>query len=362
MERLKRNHGSLASLAFDPKESLGRQHDELGRCSYQEFKDPFQIDIERIRNGDFFPRLEDKTQAFFVNHYRNVKNRKSHTEEVVKIASHISSALGLNVSLAKAIAYGHDLGHVALGHLGEEIISKLTGEKFSHATMGVVVAQEMENGGKGLNLCYETLLGILEHSSGNGNARIPHLSTLEASVVLICDKIAATFSDLNDAIKIGCLNRKNIPWEILYFLGRNQRERVVNVVEALILESASRGMISLYFSQEAIYFQALKGWMYSNVYPDTRNVKNWKKEEESLYKVFEIFSQDPAFKEMDPIFLLSLLNDRDINQVILKKGIILKDKNSEFAHLALSLKDRNWGINIFSPNLSINNFKKVSTS
>ncbi len=362
MKNINHKLGALADLAFDPKETLGRRHSELGQCPYQEFKDPFQIDIERIRNGEFFPRLEDKTQAFFVNHYRNVKNRKSHTEEVVRISSYVASSLGLNVNLTKAIAYGHDLGHIALGHLGEEIVSRLTGEKFSHATMGVVVAQEMDNGGKGLNLCYETLLGILEHSSGNGNARIPHLSTLEASVVLICDKIAAVFSDLSDAIRIGCLKRDNIPWNLLDFLGRNQRERMINVIRALIAESASRRMISLYYSKEAVYFQVLKSWVYNNVYPDTRNVKNWHQEEEALYRTFEIFSQDPAFKEMDPIFLLTLLNDRDIAQVILKEGRILKDKNSEFARLALSLKDKNWRINIFSPNLSINNFKKVSIS
>ena len=351
MEKLQKSNGPLASIAFDSKETQGRRYFETEQSPYHEFKDPFQIDIERIRNGVFFPRLEDKTQAFFVNYHKNVKNRRTHTEEVVKIASYISSALGLNVSLTKAIALGHDLGHVALGHLGEEIISKLASQKISHATMGVIMAQELERDGKGLNLSHEVLEGILEHSSANGDCRIPDRSSAESSVVVIADKIAATFSDLSDALKIGYLKKENIPWEILWFLGKNQKERRANTVDALIRESASAGKICFCFSQEAVYFSALKKWMYANIYLDARNKESWRKEEKAFYQAFKIFCENPSFKEMDPIFLLIILSDGEINQIIAKQEMILYDKKCEFTRIALSLKHINWGVDVLCPNL-----------
>lgn len=89
--------------------------------------------------------------------------------------------------------------------------------------------------------------------------------TAEATLVMYCDKIAYTFSDLNDAMKIGFLDQHSLPKLIKYF-GKNQRERIANVSFNLILESSKEGKVSFSKSECAKNFEELKNWMYQNVY------------------------------------------------------------------------------------------------
>jgi len=108
--------GPLSKVAFDSEHSLGRRFDGDSDLVYK-FLDPFFLDREKIRLSKSYRRLADKTQVFPPDLHSNVRNRLIHTNDVVNLASILANVLGLNVYLAEAIAYGHDIGTLLLGIL-----------------------------------------------------------------------------------------------------------------------------------------------------------------------------------------------------------------------------------------------------
>ena len=160
-------------------------------------KDPFKEDFVRIIQSKAYRRLPYKTQVISLPDCVHVRTRAIHTNEVIGISSRIADRLGLNLSLCEAIAAGHDIGHTPYGHAGEEVLSKFGVKPFNHALNGVLIAQHIERNGMGLNLCHETLEGMLNHSRGAGKLAIVNSKPAEYSVVMFSDKIAYTFSDLN---------------------------------------------------------------------------------------------------------------------------------------------------------------------
>ena len=81
------------------------------------------------------------------------------------VSATIAENLGLNKSLCMAIAAGHDIGHAPYGHVGESMLSKLSGKPFRHEINSAVVAQHIERKGRGLNLTYEKV--VLGQNIGN---------------------------------------------------------------------------------------------------------------------------------------------------------------------------------------------------
>ena len=121
--------------------------------------DPFKGDCAKIINSKAFRRLSDKPQVFYHPLNPHIRNRLSHSMEVCALAEVISDYLGLNTNLCRAIALGHDIGHVPFGHDGERTIGEIYAserggivKKFDHAVWGVVVAQRIERKNKGLNI------------------------------------------------------------------------------------------------------------------------------------------------------------------------------------------------------------------
>ena len=62
---------------------------------------------------------------FFATTNDHVCTRIEHVNLVASISKTICRTLGLNVELAEAISFGHDLGHSPFGHSGEKIIEEL---------------------------------------------------------------------------------------------------------------------------------------------------------------------------------------------------------------------------------------------
>jgi dGTP triphosphohydrolase len=84
--------GALSHLAFNSSASLGRRFKDDEELSfYGSSHDPFQLDIEKIRLGKFYKRLFNKTQVFSSNINMNVRNRQTHTNEVVSIVSFLDN-------------------------------------------------------------------------------------------------------------------------------------------------------------------------------------------------------------------------------------------------------------------------------
>src|SRR5438045_4618177 len=119
-ESLVREHEErwLSPLAVRSYESRGRAHEEE-ECR---LRTPFQRDRDRIVHSKAFRRLRHKTQVFVDPAGDHFRTRLTHTLETTGIARGVARALRLNEDLVEAIGLGHDLGHPAFGHAGEEAL------------------------------------------------------------------------------------------------------------------------------------------------------------------------------------------------------------------------------------------------
>ena len=79
----------------------------------------FERDRDRIVHSTAFRRLAGKTQVV-VYPSDHQRTRLTHALEVAQVATSIARAAGVNVTLADAIALGHDCGHGPGGHASED--------------------------------------------------------------------------------------------------------------------------------------------------------------------------------------------------------------------------------------------------
>ena len=255
---------NLARLAFKSEDTFGRAlsiHDR--DFSLYDWMDPFNVDLIKIEYSKALRRLRGKTQVISGLRSIHIRDRLIHSMEVSAIATQIGHRLGLNVPLIQASALGHELGHVVFGHLGETFIAERLGEDFRHERFVIFVLEMIERDGNGLNLSYETLHAIRNHSRGSGRM-LKNGASLEDDVIMFSDKLSYIFSDYND-VKRTNLSGLIVPDELMK-LGNNQTERLYNCARALCLESLEKGLISFEESNEAKSFYIVRDFMYNEVY------------------------------------------------------------------------------------------------
>ena len=194
----------LSARAVLSQRTKGRERPE----EEDPIRTPFQRDRDRIIHCKSFRRLMHKTQVFLSPEGDHYRTRLTHTLEVAQIARTIARALRLNEDLTEAIALGHDLGHTPFGHAGERALNEICPGGYKHYLQSVRVVERLENGGRGLNLCWEVRDGIRCHTSGQEAA------TLEGRLVRFSDKIAYMNHDVDDAVRAGVLNEEDLPWEV----------------------------------------------------------------------------------------------------------------------------------------------------
>jgi len=163
-----------------PENLIRRQNEE--EFDIYPYRTEFGRDRDRILYSKAFRRLKGKTQVFLSSGSDHLRTRLTHTLEVSQIARTIINNLQMNEALTEAIALGHDLGHTPFGHVGERTLNqimnncdqmgvfqndmKLVDKGFKHNWQGLRVVCDLEKmyGNKGLNLTNFTLWGILNHS------------------------------------------------------------------------------------------------------------------------------------------------------------------------------------------------------
>lgn len=323
--------------AFLSKKTKGRKNINDDDLDYY-FMDPFLLDFIKISQSKALRRLMYKTQVFSDPLNAHTRTRRSHTDEVLTIATIISEIFGLNTYLCQAISLAHDIGHTPYGHMGEKFISQVTKRIFRHEKFAVIIAQQIERKGNGLNLNYETLMGVMMHSRGDkelttvGKNGLP----LEYDVVMYADKIAYITSDYSDYIN-RINSHKNIPDYILYF-GKNQREMVNKCIKALIAESVSKGYINWNETEEAKNFSLFKKWMYENIYyPNNTDLHL-----ASLEAVYDFLYKN--YNCCDPAILLALMTDREVhciaNQILQGKKEFIDCANLSFLEIIPYIKNK----------------------
>ena len=249
-----REFENLSEFATKARNSQGRKIQE----AESPIRTCFQRDRDRILHSKAFRRLKHKTQVFlspFDDHFRT---RLTHTLEVSQIARTLSRSLNLNEDLTEAIALGHDLGHTPFGHCGEGVLNELVKGGFNHNVQSVRVVEILEK----LNLCRETIDGILTHSWGYTP------KTPEAQVVQLADKIAYINHDIEDSIRAGIIAESDLPKDCIEYFSSNQSKRLNKMIMEIISNSIGKETIAM--SDEGWHYTTkLRQWMFENVYVDS---------------------------------------------------------------------------------------------
>src|SRR4051794_34716217 len=214
--------------ACDPERSRGRLVDEPPAKT----RSPFRRDCDRVIHSTAFRRLKHKTQVFVFHEGDHYRTRLTHSLEVAQIARALARQLGLDEDLTETLALAHDLGHPPFGHAGERALDACLADfgGFDHnaQTLRTVTATERRYPTfDGLNLCWETVEGIVKHNGpltdSDGKAigkyregGVPQViaeynsthdlalwshASGEAQVAAIADDIAYDTHDLDDGLR-----------------------------------------------------------------------------------------------------------------------------------------------------------------
>lgn len=242
---------TLSEFATKSRFSIGRKKQE-DECS---IRTDFQRDRDRIVHSKAFRRLKHKTQVFLSPFNDHFRTRLTHTLEVSQIGRTIARALDLNEDLVEAISLAHDLGHTPFGHCGEGVLNELMPGGFHHNLQSVRVVEVLEN----LNLCQETVDGILTHTWGF------QPKTPEGQVVQLADKIAYINHDIEDSIRAGIIAESDLPQDCIKYFSSIQKKRLNKMIEEIIDNSIGKSQISM--SEEGWHYTTkLREWMFENVY------------------------------------------------------------------------------------------------
>jgi dGTPase len=256
---------------------------------------PFQRDRDRIVHCKAFRRLKHKTQVFVAPEGDHYRTRLTHTLEVTGISRTVARALRLNEDLTEAIGLGHDVGHPPFGHIGEDVLDRSGRERFGrgfrHNEHSLRVVSVLE----GLNLTDPVRDGILRHSSGAGEP-----STLEGKIVRLVDRIAYINHDIDDALRAGVLEPKDLPVEELAILGPTGSARIDALVHDLVEHSEAAGDI---VQGELIgrAMLSLRSFMFERVYLGPRARAEHKKIERVLQGLFAYYCEHPEELPEDTI-------------------------------------------------------------
>ncbi|HCW05530.1 MAG TPA: deoxyguanosinetriphosphate triphosphohydrolase [Clostridium sp.] len=272
---------------------------KAGPRERQEEKDQvrtdYMVDRDRIIHSKSFRRLKHKTQVYIKTWGDHYRTRLTHTLEVAQIAKTIGRAIGLNEDLIEAIALGHDIGHVAFAHNGEEVLNDLLPNGFKHNVNSVRVLKKLEGSGRGLNLTPEVLDGILYHSGFSGKGKKAY--TLEGQVVKYSDKIAYVNHDIDDSIRAGLLRIEDLPISITNTLGESHSKRIDTLVKDCIyttLDNIEKGTLEVGLSSQVEKeLIALRNFMFENIYKGSILKVERDKAKFVLSQVFDYFYRNP---------------------------------------------------------------------
>lgn len=217
------------------------------------FRTCFERDRDRILHAAAFRRLAGKTQVF-VFPQDHQRTRLTHALEVAQVATAVSRALGLNVTLTEAIALGHDCGHGPGGHASEDALSQFVKNGFDHAVWGADVTLSS------LNLCTETLDGIRNHSWSR-----PAPATPEGEVVSWADRIAYVCHDFEDAVAASIVSPDQLPDEIRQICGTTRSSQLRTFIAAMIAASTTSDQIGM-TADTADTLALFRRFNYENIY------------------------------------------------------------------------------------------------
>jgi len=280
----------------------------------------FSVDSDRILHSLSYSRYIDKTQVFYLIKNDHITHRVLHVQLVSKIGRTIGRILGLNEDLIEAVSLGHDIGHAPFGHDGEKFLSNLCESygagPFLHNIQSVRSLQSIERKGRGWNLTMQVLDGILchdgeLHAQSLEPARDKNFETLysemkekkedatinlspmtlEGCVVRMADTISYIGRDIEDAIRLGLINRKDLPKECSEILGATNGTIVYTLVEDLVANSFEKPFLR-FSDQVGDSLKTLKEFNEDRIYRNSRVKEQVGKIRLMFELLFERFFKD----------------------------------------------------------------------
>lgn len=274
---------------------------------------PYKRDVDRIVHSKAYARYTDKTQVVYLVENDHITHRSLHVQLVSQFARGIAEILRLNLDLVEAISLGHDVGHPPFGHEGEGYLSDLSVEfgmgPFAHPLQSCRLFTDIEP----LNLGLAVYDGFLCHDGGFSSSKYEprfgktwedHFEdikqkksdpdrniwpgTLEGCLVKLCDTISYLGRDLEDAISLKILDRKEVPRTIL---GTSNREILTAVAQSIIEHSYERSYIAL--SDEIFAaLKSLRAFNFERIYIHPKLKVESKKIERSYRYLFTALLDD----------------------------------------------------------------------
>ncbi|MFB0559800.1 MAG: deoxyguanosinetriphosphate triphosphohydrolase family protein [Candidatus Lokiarchaeia archaeon] len=322
LNNFQRERKTLSRHAYKSSKGVRKYPDREKIPDRKNIRQVFFHDTDKIIHSLAYSRYIDKTQVFYLFENDHITHRVLHVQFVSKIGRVIGRSLRLNEDLIEAISLGHDLGHVPYGHDGEEVLNELCKKNkigyFCHNAQSVRFLMEIEQNGKGLNLSLQVLDGILAHNGEMLNKEYkPDYDktlerfeeeyrkcftkkdyskkilpmTLEGCVVRISDVIAYIGRDIEDAIILELIKRKDIPPAVKRVLGATNDKIINNLALDLIKNSYGKNYLS--FSKEI--FKALNDLMEfnrNNIYFNPIIKTQSHKVKNMFEQLFEKYCQD----------------------------------------------------------------------
>lgn len=335
-EEIESRFGKLLSPFATQNEAAIRRYPE----NKKRFRPPFALDRDRIIYSGAFRRYTGKTQVVYFASMldEQLTSRSIHTFSVAQLARTIGRLLNLNLDLIEAIALGHDLGHPPFGHDGEKYLSQVS-EKFNlgqfhHNLQSLRVVDAISKKGNGLNLTLQVREGLLSHDGEVHDQKLvpqPNKSekdlieyiqtreagediqikpmTLEGCVVRITDTIAYIGQDIEDAIRIGLIERAQLPQESTRILGDQNGKIMETLVRDVVENSYGKNYVSFSHTiSDAL--QHLKQFNYAYIYKSNKLKVNHDRIAKGFSLLFDIFYDDVEQKNEESLIYKDFLNGK----------------------------------------------------
>jgi dGTPase len=325
---------TLAPYGLKSRDSRGR--------AFQPDPEPedrtaFQRDRDRILHTTAFRRLEYKTQVFINHEGDYYRTRLTHTLEVAQIGRTLARALGGNEDLVEAIALSHDLGHPPFGHSGETALNRLMHDAggFDHNKQSLRIVTRLERrypNWPGLNLTWEVREGIVKHEtaydvSDASDYDADKRGHLEAQICNVADELAYTAHDLDDGLHAELVAPQDLAGLTLWEMARESigwktgpfdeltRHRLIRRLIGLEVddlvhaahERLAQAQVNSVDALQRLGFnvvawgpvmaehnQALKNFLFQNLYRHYRVMRMQVKAENIVTALFQAYVRVPA--------------------------------------------------------------------
>ncbi len=354
LNNLKRERNTLSEYSCKNNKGIRKYPEREKIPDRQNIRPVFFHDTDKIMHSLSYSRYIDKTQTFCLFENDHITHRVLHVQLVSKIGRVIGRCLRLNEDLIEAIALGHDLGHVPYGHDGERILHNLCKSNgigcFCHNAQSARLLMEVEEKGKGLNFSLQVLDGILAHNGEKPTQKYkPNYNktwqvfeeeyrkcfeiekygenivpmTLEGCVVKISDVIAYIGRDIEDAMRLNVIRKKEIPIEVKRILGSSNEEIVNKLVLDLVRNSYDKNYLA--FSEDI--YKALGDLFIFNVKSIYQNpaINTQTEKIENMYEqLFQRYCRDLENNSQDsPIYdFVHSMNRRYVQNTNKKRMVI----------------------------------------